>query len=241
KHIYWTRGNSKAPTTNTKFHPSAPSAEVEMASYALMSYLHFSPNHAGRIVMWLIRQRNSFGGFASTQDTLVALDALSQFAASAYSRDSTDLKVKVMFKNTAKPSSVDFSVSEGENNTRFLLQSTPIPTLPSTLHISATGKGCALVQANVRYNTPVRSYVKGEKIHFSLKISVKPYQYGPDKCHYRTLDIKVSQSFISVSIRDMPSSSALKIDVRGVAFERSGPQKVCTCNFRGISVSCGMI
>ncbi|GFN97899.1 hypothetical protein PoB_002440500 [Plakobranchus ocellatus] len=162
-----------------------------MASYALMSYLHFSPNHARKIAMWLIRQRNSFGGFASTQDTLVALDALSQFAASAYSRDSNELMVKVKFKNTAKPSSVDFYVSDVENNTRFLLKSTPIPTLPSTLHISATGKGCALVQANVRYNTPARPYANGEKIHFTLQISVKPYQYGLDECHYRTLAIKV--------------------------------------------------
>ncbi|GFO36288.1 alpha-2-macroglobulin-like protein [Plakobranchus ocellatus] len=183
-HIYWTRGNSMAPS-RTKFYPSAPSAEVETASYALMSYNQLHPKHAGKIASWLSRQRNSFGGFSSTQDTVVALDALSQFGATTYCRDPTDLKVKVMFKNTAAASSVEFCVSEVENNTRFLLQSKPIPALPSTLYISTNGTGCALVQANVRYNQPARTYVKGEKLYFHLKIHVKPYQHDPDKCDYR--------------------------------------------------------
>ncbi|GFN89996.1 alpha-2-macroglobulin-like protein [Plakobranchus ocellatus] len=192
KHIYWVRGKLQPPTANIKFYPTAPSAEVEMASYALMSYLQFSPIQARKIAMWLSRQRNLFGGFASTQDTVVALDALSQFAASVYSQDSPDLKVKVMFSNTAVLSSVEFNVSESENNTRFLLQSTPIPALPSKLHISTSGTGCALVQANVRYNKPARSYVRGEKPNFTLKIYTRLYQNDRNKCGYRTLNIKIN-------------------------------------------------
>ncbi|GFO49774.1 alpha-2-macroglobulin-like protein, partial [Plakobranchus ocellatus] len=191
KHIYWRRGKHQPPTTNTKFYPAAPSAEVEMASYALMSYLQFSPHHAGKIALWLTRQRNAFGGFASTQDTVVALDALSQFAASVYSRDPAGLMVKIIFNRTAVPSSVEFSVSEGETNTRFLLQSEPIPALPTTVHISTSGTGCALVQANVRYNKPARAYVKGEKPNFTLKIYTRAYQHDRNKCDYRTLIIKV--------------------------------------------------
>ncbi|GFN83078.1 alpha-2-macroglobulin-like protein [Plakobranchus ocellatus] len=191
KHIYWRRGKRQPPTTNTKFYPAAPSAEVEMASYALMSYLQFSSHHAEKIALWLTRQRNSFGGFASTQDTVVALDALSQFAASVYSRDPAGLKVKVIFNSTTVPSSVEFSVSEGETNTRFLLQSESIPALPTTLHISTSGTGCALIQANVRYNKPARTYVRGEKPNFTLKIHTKPYQYDRNKCDHRTLYIRV--------------------------------------------------
>ncbi|GFO36301.1 alpha-2-macroglobulin-like protein [Plakobranchus ocellatus] len=189
KHIYWTRGKSNPSATDTGFLPTAPSAEVEMASYALMSYLQFSPNDAERVAMWLSRQRNSFGGFASTQDTVVALEALSQFAASVYSRDAPDLKIKIKFKSTPAPSSAGFYVHKAEN--KLQLQREPIPALPSTLHISTRGTGCALVQASVHYNKPVGPYVKGEKNHFFLRIFVRPYQHDPDRCDYRTLNIKV--------------------------------------------------
>ncbi|GFO06905.1 alpha-2-macroglobulin-like protein [Plakobranchus ocellatus] len=189
KHIYWTRGHKRQPpTANTKFYPTAPSAEVEMASYALMSYLQFSPNQAEKIAMWLSRQRNSFGGFASTQDTVVALDALSQFATSVYSRDPTELKVKVTFTSAATWSIVEFYVPEDD---RFKLQSKPIPVLPTTLHISTSGTGCALVQANVHYNKPAKEYVKGEKPNFTLKIFTRKYRFDPKKCDYRTLIIKI--------------------------------------------------
>ncbi|GFN91718.1 alpha-2-macroglobulin-like protein [Plakobranchus ocellatus] len=162
-----------------------------MASYALMAYLQFSPHHAEKIALWLTRQRNSFGGFSSTQDTVVALDALSQFAASVHSGDPAGLKINVIFNGTAGPSSVEFNVSEGESNTRFLLQSEPIPALPTTLHISTSGTGCALVQANVRYNKPARAYVRGEKPNFTLKIYTRLYQHDRNKCDYRTMLIKI--------------------------------------------------
>ncbi|GFO15937.1 alpha-2-macroglobulin-like protein, partial [Plakobranchus ocellatus] len=201
KHIYWTRGKRNPFATRTNIYPAAPSAEVEMAAYALMSYLQFSPKHAEKIAMWLSRQRNSFGGFSSTQDTVVALEALSQFAASAYSQDPTKLKVKVIFNSTASSASVEFYLSENENKTRFLLQSEPIPALPSTLHISTSGTGCALVQANVRYNKPAKAYVKGEKPNFTLKIYTRKYQHDRNKCDYRTLYFRLkSCAFLCHSV-----------------------------------------
>ncbi|GFO17482.1 alpha-2-macroglobulin-like protein [Plakobranchus ocellatus] len=148
KHIYWTRGSRQPLPTTTRFHQAAPSAEVEMTSYALMAYLHFLPDEAEKIAMWLSHQRNSLGGFASTQDTVVALDALSQFAALTYPRDPVDLKVKVTFTSKDAPSSIEFDVTEGETNNKLLLQSEPIPALPSTLHIATSGTGCALVQVS---------------------------------------------------------------------------------------------
>ncbi|GFO31702.1 alpha-2-macroglobulin-like protein, partial [Plakobranchus ocellatus] len=187
KHMYWTRGKDQPPTTNTAFYQAAPSAEVEMTSYALMSYLHFSPREAEKIALWLSRQRNPLGGFASTQDTVVALDALSQFATSGYFHHPANLKVEVILKSTAAPSSAKFYVFKGETKTRFLLQRAPIPVLPSTMHIFTNGTGCALVQANVRYNKPVRA----DKTHFVLKLFVRPYQHDQDRCDHRTLYIKI--------------------------------------------------
>ncbi|GFO36563.1 alpha-2-macroglobulin-like protein [Plakobranchus ocellatus] len=146
KHMYWRRSKRHPLATNTGFHRAAASAEVEMTSYALMSYLHFSPVEAEKIAMWLSRQRNSLGGFASTQDTVVALDALYQFAASAYPRNPADLNVTLMFDSRGAQTKVEFRVSEGETNTRLQSRTAPILFLPCTMHIATSGTGCALVQ-----------------------------------------------------------------------------------------------
>ena len=69
--MYWSRGRNQPPATNSWFYRAAPSAEVEMTAYALMSYLKFyrkkGVQMSSKIAVWLTRQRNAFGGFASTQ------------------------------------------------------------------------------------------------------------------------------------------------------------------------------
>ncbi|XP_015775743.1 PREDICTED: C3 and PZP-like alpha-2-macroglobulin domain-containing protein 8 [Acropora digitifera] len=90
--------NSKE-ISNSRFNESfwwnpylqAPAADIEMTSYALMTYVLLAeddPSMIGEampIVRWLTKQRNALGGFASTQDTCVALQALSKYATKAYS------------------------------------------------------------------------------------------------------------------------------------------------------------
>ena len=46
-----------------------PAADVEMTGYALLSYLKRQEllQDVTKIVKWLSKQRNSYGGFASTQ------------------------------------------------------------------------------------------------------------------------------------------------------------------------------
>jgi hypothetical protein len=51
--------------------PQAPSADVEMTAYALLAYTtsenEESISNGLPIVKWLSKQRNAYGGFASTQ------------------------------------------------------------------------------------------------------------------------------------------------------------------------------
>ncbi|RXM94927.1 C3 and PZP-like alpha-2-macroglobulin domain-containing protein 8 [Acipenser ruthenus] len=57
------------------------SAEVEMTAYALLTYtLLGDVATALPVVKWLSQKRNALGGFSSTQDTCVALQALSEYA-----------------------------------------------------------------------------------------------------------------------------------------------------------------
>lgn len=61
-------------------------------SYGLMAYT--VGNRMGAafpVAKWMLQQRNSLGGFSSTQDTVVALEALSAYAAGAMSGSSQTL------------------------------------------------------------------------------------------------------------------------------------------------------
>ncbi|KAG8444900.1 hypothetical protein GDO86_009888 [Hymenochirus boettgeri] len=71
------------------------SLDIETAAYALLSYHKQNQIANGVPVMnWLIQQRNDLGGFASTQDTIMALYALAQFM-TAFSSNETSLTVSV--------------------------------------------------------------------------------------------------------------------------------------------------
>uniref|UniRef100_A0A5F9CFX8 CD109 molecule n=1 Tax=Oryctolagus cuniculus TaxID=9986 RepID=A0A5F9CFX8_RABIT len=124
------------------------SLDIEVAAYALLS--HFLQHQVAEgipVMRWLSRQRNSLGGFASTQDTIVALKALSEFAA-LMNTERTDIQVTVM--GPSSPSPTKFLI---KTHSRLLLQSAELPVeQPTTVNISANGFGFAICQFNVIYN-----------------------------------------------------------------------------------------
>ena len=77
----------------------ATSKAVEMTAYMVMTrVLRGEEALALNSVKWLARQRNSRGGFVSTQDTVVALQALSMYS-QAVTRIPLDMKVTVTEKH----------------------------------------------------------------------------------------------------------------------------------------------
>ena len=59
----------------------AGSLSIEMTAYGLLYFLLDKDSGTSfRILKWLISQQNSYGGFKSTQDTVVAFQAISQIA-----------------------------------------------------------------------------------------------------------------------------------------------------------------
>uniref|UniRef100_A0A4W4F6G1 CD109 molecule n=1 Tax=Electrophorus electricus TaxID=8005 RepID=A0A4W4F6G1_ELEEL len=58
-----------------------PTADIEMAAYVLLTlYRQGIPEQGYALMKWLLQQRNYMGGFGSTQDTVIALQALSAYA-----------------------------------------------------------------------------------------------------------------------------------------------------------------
>ncbi|XP_071524050.1 alpha-2-macroglobulin-like [Panulirus ornatus] len=122
---------------------------VETAGYLVLAMMTLNPmaykRTALNIVKWITEERNGQGGFHSTQDTVVALQALAKFASYVY-KDSLDVEITVR----AKDLHYKFVVQESN---KLLQQRVVLPELPALLSHSATGKGCAVVQAVLRYNT----------------------------------------------------------------------------------------
>ncbi|KAF4795896.1 CD109 antigen [Turdus rufiventris] len=148
------------------------SIDIELAAYALLSHFHQDRLAEGIPIMkWLSHQRNHLGGFSSTQDTVVALQALSLFAAlTAASKTKMDITVTAPSLEMPETFLID-------TRNRFLLQTKEIPPAqPMTITVSAEGMGFAVFQLNVMYNTKytnqrLRSVQNQEA--FDLNVDVK--------------------------------------------------------------------
>ncbi|XP_009465519.1 PREDICTED: alpha-2-macroglobulin-like protein 1 [Nipponia nippon] len=102
---------------------------------------------ASQIVSWLTKQQNPYGGFASTQDTVVALEALALYATKTFSKDGPDLQVSLSSEGFNQNIRVD-------NTNRLLLQTVELPAIPRDYTVRVQGHGCLFLQAILRYHIP---------------------------------------------------------------------------------------
>ncbi|NXF53487.1 OVOS protein, partial [Oceanites oceanicus] len=163
--VHWQRENKPAAEHFPVFYSRSPSAEVEMTSYVLLALLNkakLTPedlSYISRIVHWLVKQQNPYGGFSSSQDTVVALKALAQYGYLTFSKKNLNT-VKVNFMES---SSKTFQVND---KNRFLLQQASLRTIPGNYSVEVNGTGCVYLQTTLRYNVHLPKKVAG----FSLSI-----------------------------------------------------------------------
>ncbi|XP_008278792.1 alpha-2-macroglobulin-like protein 1 isoform X2 [Stegastes partitus] len=129
------------------------SLEVEMTSYVLLALLtgpampDFGLDYATSIVRWLTQQQNPYGGFASTQDTVVALQALAKYGAATYSPEGSTTVTVTSLGGLNKEFIVDQS-------NRLLYQEEKLSEVPGEYTIKAQGQSCVLAQISMHYNIP---------------------------------------------------------------------------------------
>ncbi|XP_067398967.1 alpha-2-macroglobulin-like protein 1 [Emydura macquarii macquarii] len=166
--LHWQRKVKALPSTEPYWN-QAPSAEVEMTAYVLLAYLSLPSVSAAdmataaQIVRWLSKQQNPYGGFASTQDTVVALQALAKYAALTY-RASGAVSVTVSSQAGARQ---EFHV---ENANRLVLQRAALQEIPGRYTVRASGEGCVFVQLTLRYNVPPPK----NPATFDLRVETEP-------------------------------------------------------------------
>ncbi|XP_058599750.1 alpha-2-macroglobulin-like protein 1 isoform X2 [Neofelis nebulosa] len=186
--IHW----SQKPTRSLDARPwSEPEAvDVELTAYILLAQLSKASltqkeiAKATAIVAWLAKQRNAYGGFSSTQDTVVALQALAKYATTAY--------VPSEEVNLAVKSSENFQRAFNiQAANRLVFQQETLPNIPGAYTLEASGQGCVYVQSVLKYNIPPPKLADT----FSLSVEV-----GKDTCEQvaspRSLVLTIHTSYV---------------------------------------------
>uniref|UniRef100_A0A8C0DYQ5 Pregnancy zone protein n=1 Tax=Balaenoptera musculus TaxID=9771 RepID=A0A8C0DYQ5_BALMU len=208
--IHWQRPGKPQEVNALYYQPRAPSVEVEMTAYTLLAYLTAQPapssedlSVATRIVKWITKQQNPSGGFSSTQDTVVALQALSKYGAATFTKREKAATVTIKSSETF---SEEFQVDEGN---RLLLQEVTLPEVPGEYSMAVSGSGCVYLQTSLRYNILPK---KEGKSPFTLKVDTLPKNCDGVNAH------KKVQILINISYTgERPSSNMVIVDVKMVS------------------------
>jgi CD109 antigen len=150
---YWEKDET---TTCERYWCPTPSYNIEMTSYAVLIYVK-KGDVAGSLPMakYLISKRNSLGGYGSTQDTLLALHALTSFTIISGSSSNQNVQV------TVRAGSDVHSFEPITQDNALLVQSVELPNPDvSTVQVTATGTGVAVIQITVYYHQTVTATSK---------------------------------------------------------------------------------
>ena len=152
------------------------SASVEMTAYMAATLVMLDKmGKAKPSVKWLGGQRNSQGGFVSTQDTIVALQAISLYSqkVSGYKmkmdvlvtkgkrrrkklkKFSLNEKNKLLLQVSLYIDSIVAKIGTARIPCFSHLQRLRLNKLPSKVSLNVTGSGCVLVQTVLRWNIDV--------------------------------------------------------------------------------------
>lgn len=136
--VYWKNNDSRA-------------LEIETTAYALLTYSVKGDKQKGlNVLRWLVDSRNPYGGYFSTQDTVVALQAFSEFAAQIYSKD-VDMTLDI---STTKGNNLVGTKKQikltSENHD--ILQYVDFPESGDEIKVEAKGIGLAAIDINQFYN-----------------------------------------------------------------------------------------
>ncbi|XP_007575634.1 alpha-2-macroglobulin-like [Poecilia formosa] len=130
---------------------TSASLSVEISSYVLLARLSASHTaedlgYASGIVRWLTTQQNYYGGFSSTQDTVVALQALSFYSSLVFSPEGSST---VTVQSPSGPLTFDVTPDN-----KLLYQEKMLQGEAGKYSLEVKGTGCASVQISQHYNIP---------------------------------------------------------------------------------------
>ncbi|XP_075114820.1 pregnancy zone protein-like [Leptodactylus fuscus] len=144
--------------------------ELETPSYILLTLLHDKTTYSkhmeecAEIARIIVSQQNSRGGFQSSQDSTLALQALAKYA-KLIDYKKGDSAVTIQSKS-GFVKTVDLHKGDG-----LLVHQVDLPETPGEYDISIKGEGMALVQTHYHYNIHPEESKTGP---FSVNVSAVP-------------------------------------------------------------------
>uniref|UniRef100_A0A671UGS4 Alpha-2-macroglobulin-like n=1 Tax=Sparus aurata TaxID=8175 RepID=A0A671UGS4_SPAAU len=135
---------------------TSASLSVEISSYVLLAKLSASPTaedlgYATPIVRWLTGQQNYYGGFSSTQDTVVALQALALYATLVFSPEGSSTV-------TVQSPSGQLMFDVNQDN-KLLYQEVVLKDVTGKHSLEVKGTACASVQVSHHCSSTYFSYI----------------------------------------------------------------------------------
>ncbi|XP_051966608.1 alpha-2-macroglobulin-like [Xyrauchen texanus] len=163
-HLHWSQVASD---------DASDSLAVEISSYVLLAVLTTDSvntadlGYANRIVSWLVKQQNAYGGFSSTQDTVVALQALSLYATKVFSSDGSS--------TVTVQSAGDTHHFDVNQDNKLLYQERPLQNVPGKYSIEVKGSTCVSVQMALFYNILIPAESKSLSVEAKIEGDCKKY------------------------------------------------------------------
>uniref|UniRef100_A0A2M4B942 TEP1-F n=1 Tax=Anopheles marajoara TaxID=58244 RepID=A0A2M4B942_9DIPT len=154
---YW--GEAEVPLPPTKLEnqryfslPRLPykydSLNIQTTAYALLTYVSRQELHVDPIVAWLNAQRLTDGGWASSQDTGIAMKALTEYSTRNRVSNVTQLAIKVEATSLPGETKQLYITRKSLAQQQFL----EVPNAWGTVRVEATGVGYAILQMHVEYS-----------------------------------------------------------------------------------------
>jgi CD109 antigen len=137
--------------------------EIEATAYATLALsLHGDALNSSRAAKWLVSRRNAYGGYGSTQDTVVTLQALTEQATGV--RSDVDLTVTLRsgeFQKKLRITAQNFDVLQ-------IVEVTP----GRPVEVGAQGKGDVIGQVVTRFNEPAATEIQDQIMKMDVDYDV---------------------------------------------------------------------
>jgi CD109 antigen len=207
--MFWYREGKSLSTSES------PSVNVEIAAYALMAFVEKNRLvEAVKIMNWLMTQRNSAGGFYSTTDTVIGMQALAKIATRLHVA-STNMDVKLEYEKGRKK---NFKISPANAMT---LQVQELEKDTRDISVNVAGTGFAYFQVSYSYNTIL------DEPNERFAITAVPQQTGS------VLKLKICTNFIVEG--DQKQSHMTLVEVylpSGYVYDKQTAEMVKAANVR---------
>ncbi|XP_060597715.1 CD109 antigen-like [Ruditapes philippinarum] len=147
---YWKANHrvNKREVGDRALRNRAPSMDVEASSYGLLTYMKLGYYaEAFPIVKWLVSQRNPTGGERSTQDTVISIQALAEYATNVETTPGPDYGVTFELSDDG----IFNHVYSTNSSTFDFVHRFEVPSDVETFTLQVTGSGSAVIDISTSY------------------------------------------------------------------------------------------